>query len=235
MTSTGSTKKLSKLEADFNGGDPIDLTPFQNVLALAGSMGFNNEDTLEAALVTGTTENLQLITDYIFLSAEDKKKRYEKAKAESTKEVQLSPEQEKAIEELKKYNQQIQQEQFKINQLEQELTERQAVTKLEKCVEYLRGITADEGLTEDEAIAIDKYRNVEDIDEKTFETALSKLDFTINDLDDLKKRKDDTGGEMCILCKENAKQFCVFPCMHVVVCGDCAKDVLSASGPGSGS
>eukprot|EP00483_Globobulimina_turgida_P000878 UN00879 len=235
MTSTGSTKKLTKLEDDFNGGIPIDLAPFQNVLALAGSMGFNTEDALEAALVTGTTENLQLITDYIFLSSEEKKKRYEKKKAESTKEVELTPEQEKHIEELKKYNQQIQQEHFKIETLEQELKERQTVTKLEKCVEFLRGIIADEVITDLEAEAMEIYFKTENIDEKTQEEAFSKLDLALHDVEDLKRKQDDTGGKMCILCRDNAKQFCVFPCMHVVVCGVCAKDLLSASGPGSGT
>lgn len=107
MTSTGNTRKLNKLEDDFNGGDPIDLTPYQNVLAQAGSMGFTTEDALEAAIITGTTDNLQLITDYIFLSENDKKKRYAKKKAESTKEIKLSPEQEKAIEELKKFHREV--------------------------------------------------------------------------------------------------------------------------------
>ena len=92
---------------DFNGGDPIDLAPYQSVLALAGSMGFTTEDALEAALVTGTAENITLIADYMLLAQSEKKKKYEKKKAESTKEVKLTPEQEKHIEELKKYHQQV--------------------------------------------------------------------------------------------------------------------------------
>ena len=109
MTSTGgaNAQRLKKLEQDFNGGDPIDLTPYQNVLGMAGSMGFNTEDALEAALITGTTENMQLITDYILAADTEKKKKYEKKKQESTKEVKLSPEQEKAIEELKKYHREV--------------------------------------------------------------------------------------------------------------------------------
>mmetsp|Transcript_42154 Transcript_42154/g.37376 ORF Transcript_42154/g.37376 Transcript_42154/m.37376 type:complete len:253 (+) Transcript_42154:30-788(+) len=235
MTSTGSSKKLQKLEDDFNGGDPIDLTPYQNVLAMAGSMGFNTEDALEAAIITGTKDNLQLITDYIFLGPDDKKKRYDKKKAESTKDIKLSPEQEKAIEELKKFHREIQQEQFKINQLEQELTERQAVTKLEKCVEYLRGIIADEVITDAETEALEKYKQDNNIDEQTYEEALSKLDLTLMDVTDLQKKQDDTGGKMCILCKANAKEWCIFPCMHVVLCEGCAQDLKSASGPGSGT
>lgn len=108
MTSTGpNAKKLQKLEEDFNGGDPIDLTPYQSVLALAGSMGFTTEDALEAALVTGTAENITLIADYMLLGESEKKKKYEKKKAESTKEVKLTPEQEKHIEELKKFHREV--------------------------------------------------------------------------------------------------------------------------------
>ena len=107
MTSSGSSRKLAKLEEDFNGGDPIDLTPYQNVLAMAGSMGFNTEDALEAALITGTTENMQLITDYILSPKDEKKKKYEKKKKECQKEIELSPEQEKAIDELKKYHREV--------------------------------------------------------------------------------------------------------------------------------
>ena len=107
MTATGGSKKLRQLEIDFNGGDPIDLTPYQNVLAMAGSMGFNTEDALEAALVTGTKENIQLITDYIFLGKSEKKARYDKKKAEFVKEIKLTKPQEKAIEELKKLHREV--------------------------------------------------------------------------------------------------------------------------------
>merc|ERR1712038_792870 len=141
-------------------------------------------------------------TDYILAADVEKKKKYEKKKAECTKEIKLSPEQEKAIEELKKLNREIQQEQFKIHQLEQELTERQAVTKLEKCVEYLRGIIADEVITDVESEALDKYRKTENIDDDTYQEVLNKLDLTL---------------------------------MDVVVCGGCAADLKSASGPGSGT
>jgi len=164
-----------------------------------------------------------------------RQKKYEKKKAECSKEVKLSPEQEKAIEELKKYHREIQQEQFKVDQLEQELTERQAVTKLEKLVEYLRGITADEAVTEVEAEALDKYLKTNNIKEETYVEALGKLDLTMNDMEDMKKKQDDTGGKMCIICGNNPKQWCVFPCMHVVVCQSCAEDLKAAQGPGSGT
>merc|ERR1719336_722344 len=158
MTSTGpNAKKLQKLEEDFNGGDPIDLAPYQKVLSLAGSMGFTTEDALEAALVTGTAENITLIADYMLLGESEKKKKYEKKKAESTKEVKLTPEQEKHIDELKNLHKQIQQEQFKIHQLEQELQERQEVTKTEKCAAFFQGIMADETITETETDAIETY------------------------------------------------------------------------------
>mmetsp|Transcript_31557 Transcript_31557/g.51083 ORF Transcript_31557/g.51083 Transcript_31557/m.51083 type:complete len:249 (+) Transcript_31557:70-816(+) len=229
MTTTGGGKKLSRLELDFNGGDPIDLTPYQNLLASAGNMGFNTEDALEAALVTGTT-NLQMITDYLFLSQSDKNKKYEKRKKECVKEVKLSPEQEKYIEELKRHHREIQQEKQKIEQLQQELKERTAVTEVEKCVEFMRGIVADESITGAESEALDKYLSSENIDEGKFDEALQKLDLTREDVEDLKKRKDDSGGRMCIQCKEKSKEWCVFPCMHVVLCEGCAKDVLSAPG-----
>ena len=74
---------------------------------MAGSMGFNTEDALEAALITGTTENMQLITDYILSPKDEKKKKYEKKKKECQKEIELSPEQEKAIDELKKYHREV--------------------------------------------------------------------------------------------------------------------------------
>lgn len=118
--------------------------------------------------------------------------------------------------------------------MEQELQERQAVTKLEKCVEYLRGIIADEVITDAESIALDKYRKDNDIDDSTYQEALGKLDLNLMDVEDLKKKQEDTGGRMCIICKENPKEWCIFPCMHVVLCEGCAKDVKTATGPGSG-
>merc|ERR1719204_1121953 len=207
MTSTGgaNAQRLKKLETDFNGGDPIDLTPYQNVLAMAGSMGFNTEDALEAALITGTTENMQLITDYILASDTEKKKKYEKKKQESTKEVKLSPEQEKAIEELKKYHREIQQEKHKIQQLEQELQARQAVTKLEKCVEFMRGIIADEVITDAEMEALTQYRTENDIDDDTYAEAWNKHDMKLSDVEDLRRNMDDQNVNLCLLCKERPK------------------------------
>lgn len=119
--------------------------------------------------------------------------------------------------------------------MEQELTERQAVTKLEKCVEYLRGIIADEVITDAETQALEKYKQDNNIDEQTYVEALSKLDLTLMDVQDLQKKQDDTGGKMCILCKSNPKEWCIFPCMHVVLCEGCAQDLKQASGPGSGT
>eukprot|EP00485_Elphidium_margaritaceum_P007496 CAMPEP_0202690544 /NCGR_PEP_ID=MMETSP1385-20130828/5496_1 /ASSEMBLY_ACC=CAM_ASM_000861 /TAXON_ID=933848 /ORGANISM="Elphidium margaritaceum" /LENGTH=248 /DNA_ID=CAMNT_0049345815 /DNA_START=26 /DNA_END=772 /DNA_ORIENTATION=+ len=230
MTTTGG-KKLVRLERDFNGGDPIDLTPYQGVLALAGNMGFNTEDALEAALVTATTDNMQLVTDYMFLGQAERNKKYEKRKQECVKEEKLTPEQAKHIEELKKYHREIQQEKQKIEQLQQELRERTAVTPLKKCVEYLRGIIADEVITGAEAEALDAYLEQENIDSSTYDEALQQLELTQNDIDDLKKRKDDSGGRMCIQCKQRPKECCIFPCMHVVLCEQCSKDVKE--GPGA--
>jgi len=237
MTSTGgaNAQRLKKLEDDFNCGDPIDLTPYQNVLAMAGSMGFNSEVALEAALITGTTENMQLITDYILGSETEKKKKYEKKKQESTKEIKVSPEQEKAIDELKKLRREIQQEQHKLAQLDQEMTERKAVTKLEKCVEFMRGIIADEVITDAEMEALSAYRKTNDIDDATYTEAWKKHDMTLSDVEDLRRNMDDKGVNMCMLCKERPKDHCIFPCMHVVVCEQCANDVKTATGPGSGT
>merc|ERR1712228_1032551 len=172
--------------------------------------------------------NMQLITDYILSGKEEKTK-------ECQKEIELSPEQEKAIEELKKYHREIQQENFKIAQLEQELKERQEVTKLEKCVEFMRGIIADEVITDVETEALTKYRQSENIDDNTYQQVLSKLDLSLVDIEDMQKKQDDTGGKMCIICHERPKQDCIFPCMHVVVCQVCAGDLKNASGPGSGT
>lgn len=127
---------------------------------------------------------------------------------------------------------QIQQEQFKIHQLEQEFTERQEVTKLEKMQAFLYGVIADEAITETETAAIDEYRKENGIDDKTYEDAWAKLDYSLADVEDFKRSQDDTGQNKCINCKQHPKEWCIFPCMHVVLCEKCAKDLLNASGPG---
>ena len=107
MTSSNALH-LRKLEIDFNGGDPMDLSPYQNVLSIAANMGFSAEESLEAALVKNTTDNLQLITDYLLSDEPVKKKFYNKRKAELAKSVKLSPEQELRIDELKKLHREVQ-------------------------------------------------------------------------------------------------------------------------------
>merc|ERR1712083_213521 len=144
-----------------------------------------------------------------------------------------TPEQEKHIDELKKLHQQIQAEKFKIHQFEQELTERQEVTKLEKCTAFFRGVIADEAITESETASIEAYREENGIDDATYEAAWGKLDYTLMDVEDFKKKQDDTGGRMCVVCKERPKEWCIFPCMHVILCEECAAELKNASGPGT--
>ena len=122
-----------------------------------------------------------------------------------------------------------------MQQLAQELQERQAVTKLEKCVEFMRGIIADEVITDAEMVALEQYRLDNDIDDDTYVEAWGKHDMNLNDVEDIKRNVDDKGINLCLICKENPKEWCIFPCMHVVICEGCAKDLKAASGPGSGA
>lgn len=140
MTATGGSKKLNRLEKDFNDGDPIVLTKYQSILSQAANMGFKTEDALEAALVSDTTEDMQKVMNYIFLSDKEKKKQYTKRKAECKKVENVSPEKEKTIEQLKKLLRDIETEKEKTKQLKQELKERKDVSKLDLFCEFVRGI-----------------------------------------------------------------------------------------------
>ena len=104
---------------------------------------------------------------------------------------------------------------------------------MEKCSAFLRGIIADEAITESETNAIDSYREENGIDDTTYEEAWAKLDYTLADVEDFKKKQDDTGGRMCVVCKENPKEWCIFPCMHVILCEGCAIELKNSSGPGT--
>ncbi len=195
-------------------------------------------------------------------------------------------------EELKKLNRETQQEHYKINALKLELKERQT-TKTLKCVEYLRGLYANQNLTKMELEAWHKYRNTEKINDITFQQALRILDFKcieylihgyirridtcltyhipndikalltqyfstniyiwityelresrgsityegdrhsfLYDLEALKDVSVWNDTQKCIVCQTNKKQFCIFPCMHVVICEKCATDYFVVSGPG---
>eukprot|EP01084_Bolivina_argentea_P256702 432294_1 len=68
-----SKKILWELARDYNGGMSIAIDSYQNVMEMGNHMGFSAVDILEAALVQNTTDNIQLITDYL-LSPEDEKK-----------------------------------------------------------------------------------------------------------------------------------------------------------------
>lgn len=115
------------------------------------------------------------------------------------------------------------------------MIERQEVTKLEKCVEFLRGIIADEMVTDAEFEALEIYKGENNVDEGTFIEALEKLDLSPQELEDIHRNPEDSGGRKCIICGENPKEWCIFPCMHVVLCEKCAADIKAGGGgPGGG-
>ena len=123
-------------------------------------------------------------------------------------------------------------------QLEQELRERQAVTKMQKYVEYLRGITADERVTEEEFGQLMKYREKNSIGEDEHRDALQKLDLSPQEMIEMKSNdQDDNSGRLCVNCQKENKVMCVFPCMHVCLCEKCTPEIEANSksgGPGSG-
>eukprot|EP00490_Sorites_sp_Unknown_P010578 CAMPEP_0114671734 /NCGR_PEP_ID=MMETSP0191-20121206/41639_1 /TAXON_ID=126664 /ORGANISM="Sorites sp." /LENGTH=255 /DNA_ID=CAMNT_0001932243 /DNA_START=18 /DNA_END=785 /DNA_ORIENTATION=+ len=237
MTATGGSVKLRKLERDFNGGDPIVLTSYQSVLSQGANMGFKTEDVLEAALVSDTTNDMQLVMNYIFSTESDKKKQYNKRKQDSKKDEVISPEKERKIESLKKLLRDIEIEKEKIKQLKQELKERKNVSKLDKYCEFIKGIIADEIVTPVEDEAIKKYREDNKIDDDIHEEAFAKLEIGDDEWTDY-HREINRGGNFCLICGENPKEMCVFPCMHVCLCQSCGNDYMKkkkSSGPGQGT
>jgi len=221
-----------QLEQDFNDGLPLNLLPFQKVLTDASNMGFSTTDILEAALVCDTKDNLQQITDYLLSDASEKKKQYEKRRQQMLKEVQIAPEKEKIIDDLKRLKRELQQEKQKQSQLQQELKERKQVTKLELYQEFLRGIIADEIITDKEESELQKYRQENNINEEMHEQALLNIEMTEQDLEDYHKPQDD--GKKCVVCKSGPKEFVIYDCMHVCLCEKCVESVRANDGPGGG-
>jgi len=195
MTTGGDDKKLRQLEQDFNNGDPLDLIQYQSILSEVANMGFSTTDALEAALVCNTNNNIEAITDYLLDTDNNKKKRYNQKKEELSKKFDVSTEKQKLLEEVQRLNQILQQELQKQNQLKQELMERKEVTKLDKLVEFLRGIVADEIITDKELESLEQYKKENDIDEELQEEALAKLDLTSEALSELHKEVDKAGGD----------------------------------------
>jgi len=230
---TAQDSSLKQLEEDLNNGNPLDLMQYQNLLQLASELGFSTTDTLEAALVCNTHE-LELVTDYILQDPSNRRKRYEKRKEELKKDVEVAPEKLKIIDELKRIRRELEQEKRKQEQLEQELKERQSVKKVEKYTEFLRGIIADEIITDKENLALEAYRKGYQIDDEEHEQALSNLEMRPEDLEDYRKNPEDAGGRKCVACGKGPKEYVVYDCMHVCICESCSKNVGVGGGPGDG-
>lgn len=224
---------LKRLEEDFNGGDPLDLQDFKTILEQASPLGFATADVIEAALVLGTTKSLQELTDYLLASTKEKKIQYEKAKEKASKEIKIPPEKQKLIDEIRRLKNYILQEKQKQQQLEDELKERKNVKKLDKYSEFLRGIVADEIITQREQAALNAYKHVHQIDDEMHKKALEMLEMSQEELEDYSKKKDDQGSKKCVLCKNGPKECVIIPCMHVCICEKC-KDKLNIGGPGDG-
>jgi len=115
--------------------------------------------------------------------------------------------------------------------------ERKEVTKLDKLVEFLRGIVADEIITDKELEQLEQYKKENDIDEELQEEALAKLDLTSEALIELHKEVDKAGGDKCMICNDGPKETVIWPCMHIVICHkeECWNAVKDdGSGPGAG-
>ena len=65
-----------KLKNDLNDGNDIDLSKYCKLFKLSTSVGFTQTDILEAALVTDTTDDMSIVTDYLLLSPSLKQQRY---------------------------------------------------------------------------------------------------------------------------------------------------------------
>jgi len=148
--------------------------------------------------------------------------------------VEIPPEKLKIIDELKRVRRELDQEKRKQEQLELELKERQNVKKVEKYTEFLRGVVADEIITDQENLALEAYRKVHNVAEEEHEQALSSLDMKPEDLDDYRKNPQDAGGRKCVACGKGPKEYVIYDCMHVCVCESCSKNVGVGGGPGDG-
>jgi len=89
---------------------------------------------------------------------------------------------------------------------------------VDKFVEFLRGIIADEIITDEELESLEKYKKENSINDELQEEALAKLDLSSEALRELHKDVDKVKGNKCMLCKDGPKETIIWPCMHVVTC-----------------
>ena len=91
-------------------------------------------------------------------------------------------------------------EELKVENVEQELKEKTIPSKLDKCVDYLRSIIAYEIITDTNWNDFQQYMKSENIDNETYKQALSALDLTIQQMEELKNQK----RLLCHYCDQNS-------------------------------
>lgn len=248
-----SHEEMRRLENDFNNGQKIDLTRFQNVLEQTRSMGFSNTKALEAALVCNT-EDIGTITEYFFLDDAEKMRKYEErvlalrratqastARANANRSTitkgrmtmgmtvgQYDPkkaEKDRNIRELRRSQIKLERYKLWLADVEQQVKNVLVPTPIMKYQEFLRGICADDRLNESEVDAVNTFKRKHNISPNEHERAIDVIQVGKENWDSMVANAGNqgAGANKCKSCGSGEREFLVWPSMYVCLCENCFK------------
>lgn len=234
---------LQLLECDFNGGRPIDWNRHEQGLQSILNMGFQRVQAYESLIIC--RGNLNEALNYLLLADTNKKSERERAKrlnknfVPPTQHHSVLAAEEKANEEMRKYDNltgrelkeeierlqnEIEETQERNKQIELEIQSKQRAHQKNLYREYLKGLICDNKIDAVEQQHLLKYKKNRDINEEQHKAVLQELGVTPENFEQLKDFKATNNQEQveCSVCFDPGRDWMIMPCNHVCLCEECA-------------
>lgn len=237
------------LECDFNSGLRFDWGAVSDKVTQILALGFSRNEALSAIMVTDNKQ-VELAAQYLLTDAETRKMEYERAKRQRNQGVPPNRHW-TIIARIKEEKQQRTQWQtqtenqllLEVQKLKGELTrvrkrrlemerKRDDIAKSSRLTlykEYVRGIIAERSVNTSELEHMQRHKAQRKINADDHAHCLKELQLSAKQFDALKSFEDVTTNEdECVVCYEPPKDHMIIPCMHVVLCPECAEENFPA-------
>lgn len=197
---------MDQLADDFNYGQPFDMSLYQNHVSMLASMGFKQEEAMEALVITenkGIEGALEILFQPDLAIRENRRK--------------------EATERLNRRVPADDEKRFK---------PRSDVPdgRRERYRSFIQGLIAAETIG---VLAFQALQNLQKelkINDAEHKETLASLNLSVEKFDSMRNfDKKDKRDTECVVCLDRPKDHVVMPCMHMCLCEECASDFSEKS------
>jgi hypothetical protein len=222
---------LEVLQDDFNYGQPFDMSLYQNNLNMLSSMGFQQEEALEALVIT---DNKGIEPALEILFQPDKtfrdRKRAEAVVAFSRRIPDVPDPQLSADPRLATVLRQLELERQQRNKSDIDMRTERAAHRIQMYCSFIQAMIGSDHISADMWSQFQTFKKDKNISDLEHQQALKHLGISQEKLEGMKKFQEEgkSVGE-CVVCLDKKRSHLIMPCMHFSLCEDCASDFAQAN------